>query len=398
MVNDLARTNNGNGAQIVSAEAARALTQGPASVQPRTFEELFAFARYAAGSGFYGIRTPEQAIVILMTGNEIGLTAAQSLASIYVIENRPSLSAQLIAGLLLSRKDVCEYFDLVESDENQATYVTKRVGRPEIRMTYSIDDAEAANLLGKDNWKKNRKAMLRSRAASNLGRAVYPDILKGLATKEEIQDGEFTIIVDPTPEEIEADRRSQVVGFRDAAEGRSQMIEERKAAVQTYVDEHGGRKITKDSAADSQPGTAIVGGTMVETASGVIVEPPAALDAAAVDLKAKLDDYISKLTEKSPGHIQAVTDWLKVRGYGEDISSLTLEQYKDLRSSTATIFKTHDDSVKYAQAEAEKAKAEPEKVEPIPAVDPAVVQQAADFASAIDDTSVEDPFADEVNQ
>lgn len=131
---------------------------------------------------------PEDTLVVLLKGEELGLKPMQSLGSIDVIQGKARLSAELTVALVL-KSGVCEYFDLVESTAKIATYCTKRRGSGrETTMSYTIDEAVIAGLAGKDNWKAYPAAMLRARASQALSRAVYPDLTLGLVTDDEAEE------------------------------------------------------------------------------------------------------------------------------------------------------------------------------------------------------------------
>jgi 5'-3' exonuclease len=142
---------------------------------------------------------------VILRGRSLGLDAVTSLANFHVIKGRPVMHASLIVGLVLKSKKA-EYFDLSETTDRQATWVTKRAGSSrETVLSWSIEDALNAGLLvgtpekcmgvsesGKpSNWDKYRRTMLRWRAATELARAVYPDITTGLYTPDEISDGVY---------------------------------------------------------------------------------------------------------------------------------------------------------------------------------------------------------------
>lgn len=139
---------------------------------------------------------PEAVLAVLLRGRALGVDATTALSSFHVIKGKPVMHATLIVGLVLKSK-CAEYFDLVESTDEKATWATKRVnGRREVIMSFTIQDAEKAGLLngGKDsNWFKYRKAMLRHRASTELARAVYPDVTTGLYTEDEISNGQMDI-------------------------------------------------------------------------------------------------------------------------------------------------------------------------------------------------------------
>ena len=160
--------------------------------QPRTMGEAWKLAQTFHASGLLprGIASPEAAFTIIATGAELGLSPMASLRSIHVIEGKPVLSAALIAGIVQRRPDLCESFALVESSDTIATYETTRRGQAPVRMSFTLEQAQRAGLAGKDNWRKYPHAMLRSRAAAELARAVYPDVVGGLYDPDEIPGAE----------------------------------------------------------------------------------------------------------------------------------------------------------------------------------------------------------------
>ena len=147
--------------QKVEAREVTAAGPKPAlGLVPRDVGEAYRLAQAFAQSGMFAVRSPEACLVILMTGMELGLGPAQSLRSIFVVEGKPTLSAQLMVALCKSRRDVCEYFTCVESTDQGATYETKRVGEPRPqRMAFTMEDAKRAQVVGKGNWSKFPAAM-----------------------------------------------------------------------------------------------------------------------------------------------------------------------------------------------------------------------------------------------
>lgn len=158
-----------------------------ARYEPKSLEQLDWLAKQVVSSGLApsGVKRPEDAMCILMTGAELGLTAMQSLRSIHVIKGRPTLSADLQVALVRN-SDQCEYFQLVEATDEHCEYETKRAGAPKpVSWTYTMADAQRANLTDKDVWQQYPKHMLRARCASSLARAEYPEVVMGLYTPEE---------------------------------------------------------------------------------------------------------------------------------------------------------------------------------------------------------------------
>jgi hypothetical protein len=163
------------------------------AIIPRTVDECTDLAeRFAKSSllpkSMQG-KMPD-VLVTIMAGQEMGLSPMASLRAIHVIEGKPVLSADGMTAIILgSGKAV--YFERVEESDTSVTYETLRVGaKSPRRCTWTIQQAKAAGLHLKDNWRAYPRAMLSSRAKAELARDVYPDVLMGCYTEEEISSGE----------------------------------------------------------------------------------------------------------------------------------------------------------------------------------------------------------------
>lgn len=172
------------------------------ALEPASTRDAYRMAKALFNSRLYPQFGNEDAIfAVVLRGRSLGLDATTSLANFHMVEGRPTMHADLIRGLVL-RSKLCEYFDLVESTREKATWATKRRGaKHETRITWTIQDAHAAGLVEKSgdgyrgisksgrpsNWDKYRPAMLRHRAGVELARAVYPDVTAGLYTPDEFE-------------------------------------------------------------------------------------------------------------------------------------------------------------------------------------------------------------------
>lgn len=166
------------------------------ALQPRfqgfvlsTFEQVDALARRLAESDLLPKALkgkPADVAIILLTGIEFGLQPMAAIRGINVIEGKASLSADLLSGVVQQKTNVCEYFRMVTCADTIATFETKRHGHGEaVKLSYTIEQARNAGLVGRDNWKKYPADMLAARCISRLAKRVYPDITQGCYVPDE---------------------------------------------------------------------------------------------------------------------------------------------------------------------------------------------------------------------
>jgi hypothetical protein len=140
---------------------------------------------------------PANVLAAMMAGQEMGFPPMASLRSLHIIKGVPKLSADaMVAAVLASGK--AEYFEPSAVSTTSVTYVTKRVGSSrEQSCTWTQEDAKRAGLTS-DNHRLYPRQMLASRAKSELARMIYPDILAGVYSEEEIPTG-ISASIEPAP-------------------------------------------------------------------------------------------------------------------------------------------------------------------------------------------------------
>lgn len=127
---------------------------------------------------------PESVFAAILYGEELGLGAMQSLNSIHVIEGKPSMSPELMRGLVARAG---HRIDVKESSGDKVTLWGKRADTgSEATVSWSMKDAQLAGLAGRGAWKTYPRAMLLARATSELCRMLFADVVAGLSyTPEE---------------------------------------------------------------------------------------------------------------------------------------------------------------------------------------------------------------------
>ena len=162
---------------------------------PATLTEAVQFSEMLASSSmvpraYQG--KPQDVLVCVQWGYEMGLAPMQALQNIAVINGKPSVYGDAAMALVQASpvcEDVEEYFEDEGTPNPVAVCVAKRKGRKPVTVRFSVEDAKRAGLWGKQGpWSAYPKRMMQMRARGFALRDAFPDVLKGMITAEEAQD------------------------------------------------------------------------------------------------------------------------------------------------------------------------------------------------------------------
>jgi hypothetical protein len=162
---------------------------------PTTLTEAMTFSDMLANSSmvpkaYQG--KPQDILVCVQWGMEMGLAPMQALQNIAVINGKPSVYGDAAMALVQASsvcEDVEEFFEGEGTTNPVAVCVAKRKGRKPVTARFSVEDAKRAGLWGKQGpWSAYPKRMMQMRARGFALRDAFPDVLKGLITAEEAQD------------------------------------------------------------------------------------------------------------------------------------------------------------------------------------------------------------------
>lgn len=156
--------------------------------EPTNYDQLERLAERCYKSKLYpGIQSADAALVIMLRGASLGIPPVPSMQGIHYFDGKTTLSSDLIVAVV-KKSPLCLLWRVVESTAERCVIETHRKGESDpVRHEWTIGDAKTGNLLGKNNWKNSPRAMLRARCGAELGRMVYPDLLLGVYTAEEIE-------------------------------------------------------------------------------------------------------------------------------------------------------------------------------------------------------------------
>lgn len=133
-------------------------------------------------------------IVAWQLGAELGLHPMQAVQNIAVINGRPGVWGDAVLALVMGRNVLADFSEWCEGEgDNLTAYckVTRKgIPTPFIR-SFSVAEAKAAGLFGKDTYRAYLKRMLQMRARGFGLRDSCPDILKGTYLAEELEGEPF---------------------------------------------------------------------------------------------------------------------------------------------------------------------------------------------------------------
>ncbi len=175
---------------------------------PSTLEEAWRMSQFMAKSELVPKmyrNHPEEVLVAIQYGLELGFAPMQALQSIAVINGRPSVWGDGFLALIMAAavyRDRDEYYlvkgerrdlllpeDLKDDTTTAVCTFWRRDTQNPVHGYFSIAQAKKAGLFGKDGpWQNYPDRMLKMRARGFAGRDAFPDVLRGVKTSEEAHD------------------------------------------------------------------------------------------------------------------------------------------------------------------------------------------------------------------
>lgn len=187
-----------------------ALTRPDPTMDEGSLRVMMAVADRYVKSGLLPatIKTPQQALIIMGMGKELGVPATVALRGIVVVNGKPTCSAELMMALV-HRTYGQSAMRVYKTDSKSCTVQYRQAGWDGIsEHTFTIEEAGQAGLFKNPVWKQYPAAMLRARAISATVRFAFPECISGVYLPEEmgaavtVVDGEVVAAEDgpPTPD------------------------------------------------------------------------------------------------------------------------------------------------------------------------------------------------------
>lgn len=133
--------------------------------------------------------SPGKVLMMTETAAMLGIHPMAGLTQIHIIEGKPTLSAALWAALVREAGHRLRVWVDGEGEDLKAIATLVRSDDPdfEYRVEWGYPEMRAAGLENKDNWKKYRRMMMKSRAITEIIREAAPEVGMGAAyTPEEL--------------------------------------------------------------------------------------------------------------------------------------------------------------------------------------------------------------------
>jgi hypothetical protein len=178
------------------------------TLAPKSMGEAIEFSKMISSSGMVPAAykgKPQDILVAIQWGYEVGLQPMQALQNIAVINGKPSVYGDAAIALVKADPRCRGVKETIEGEGEKmvARCVVRRAYGDEIEeteATFSVDDAKRAKLWGKQGpWSQYPKRMLAMRARGFAIRDAFPDAMKGMITAEEAQDYPTKAPRDVTP-------------------------------------------------------------------------------------------------------------------------------------------------------------------------------------------------------
>ncbi len=219
----------------------------PDALLIQNMNDLARVAKMVAASGLFGVRDPNQAGTLIWLALSENIPPARAFLEYYVVDGKPALKADAMLARFQRAGGTVEWHER-SNERASATFRHPQGG--EITVTWTLEDAKRAGLLrptrsGKpSNWERYPRQMLKARVISEGVRTIYPAVVTGMYTPEEVGDFDDARPERPIPVEAE------VVQPEPAQAGRQQDHEHPHAVEDVAPPEE--RQTVDDERADTE--------------------------------------------------------------------------------------------------------------------------------------------------
>lgn len=153
-------------------------------------------AEAIAGSGLFGLKTPQQALALGLLCQAEGRHPAEAARDYHVIQGRPTLKADTMLARFQSAGGRVEW--PVYTDRKVVGVFSHPSGGT-LTLDWDWERAKGAGLANRDTWKQYPRQMLRARVISEAIRTILPGVLSGCYLPDELPEMPITATVTAEP-------------------------------------------------------------------------------------------------------------------------------------------------------------------------------------------------------
>jgi hypothetical protein len=148
------------------------------------FGDMERMAGAIAKSGLFGMKTPDQAIALMIVAQAEGRHPGTVAREYHIISGRPALRSDAMLARFQQSGGSIQWGERTDKAVS-GTFSHPQGG--ELTLTWTIEDAKRAGIYA-NQWMKYPRQMLTARVISEGVRAVFPAVVAGVYTPEEVQD------------------------------------------------------------------------------------------------------------------------------------------------------------------------------------------------------------------
>jgi len=164
------------------------------------FNEQERMAEVIAKSGMFGLKDTTAVLALMAVAQAEGRHPASVAKDYHMIQGRPALKADAMLARFQQAGGSVQW---TTYKDEQVSGIFSHPQGGSLEVTWTLAQAKAIGLATKDNWKLYPRAMLRARVISEGIRSVYPAVIVGEYTVEEVTDFDVKPIVTKEVPQIE---------------------------------------------------------------------------------------------------------------------------------------------------------------------------------------------------
>ena len=154
-------------------------------IHNQSVADIETMAKAITKSGLFGIKSPDQAVALMLVAQSEGRHPASVASEFDIIQGRPALKSQAALARFQAAGGKIQW---TNRGPTKCSAKFSHAQGGELEITWTMERANAAGLTGKQTWKQYPDQMLSARVVAEGVRAVFPACLNGVYLAEEVQD------------------------------------------------------------------------------------------------------------------------------------------------------------------------------------------------------------------